>query len=334
MPLEISIIVPVYNRPGEMSELLQSLAAQSNKQFEVVVVEDGSWDLSDIVIKKYEDTLNIQYFKKENTGPGASRNYGCKRANGNYFLFVDSDCILPENYVEMVKLSLQNNYLDCFGGPDTYHESFSSLQKAVNYSMTSFWTTGGIRGGNITSEKFDPRSFNMGFSKAVFEQIGGFPMAQFSRSKAAGEDIELSLNIKIAGFKVGLISEALVYHKRRTSWSAFAKQTYGFGYARVTLSQRNNGALKLVHLLPLGFLLYLLTLPITYFLLGIIVFAPIVIFISLIFIDSFFQFFSLNTSFKAVLASFVQLLGYGAGLGKGLLDLFLMGKIKFLGQYT
>lgn len=334
MVIKLSIIVPVYNRPSEMVELLQSLVLQTNQNFEVVIVEDGSTYLSDNIVKQFDRKLKIQYFQKENTGPGASRNYGCLRAKGNYFIFVDSDCILPQNYIETVLKSLQNNYLDCFGGPDTYHESFSSLQKAVNYAMTSLWTTGGIRGGNIKSEKFDPRSFNMGFSKAVFEQIGGFPLAQFSRSKAAGEDIELSLNIKKAGFKVGLIAQAVVFHKRRTSWAAFAKQTYGFGYARVTLSQRNNGALKLVHLLPMGFFLYLLTLPITYFLLGNIVFGPIVIFIGLIFSDSFLQFFSLNTSFKAVLASFVQLLGYGAGLGKGLLDLLLMGKSKFLGQYS
>ena len=218
--LKFSFIIPVYNRPNEVEELLESLSKQTNKNFEVVIVEDGSDLKSDAIVEKYKQQLDISYYFKENTGPGISRNYGFERAQGNYCIFLDSDCILPRHYFETVQNELANNYVDAFGGPDRAHKSFSKLQKAINYSMTSFFTTGGIRGGKKKLDKFFPRSFNMGYSREVFDKTQGFSKLRF------GEDIDMSIRIIENGFHTRLIPEAYVYHKRRTNLRQFFKQVF------------------------------------------------------------------------------------------------------------
>lgn len=312
--IALSIIIPVYNRPQEVDELLESLAGQPGSDaIEIIIVEDGSTLKCEEVVKKYLPQLTIQYFYKQNSGPGQSRNFGCTKASGNYFIILDSDCVLPPHYISTLLHALRTDYTDAFGGPDAAHESFTRLQKAINYAMTSFFTTGGIRGSSGKLDKFYPRSFNMGFSKEVFEKTGGFPSVQFAATKAAGEDIELSIKIRELGYSVRLIKEAYVYHKRRTSLKQFFRQTYHFGYARISLLRRNKGALKAVHTLPSLFILgsiFLVLLAIYisgYFLL------PLLLLTLLLFIDSSSRTRSIVIGALATLASYIQLTGYGSG---------------------
>ena len=244
-----SVIVPVYNRPAEVRDLVDSLLAQTDCDFELVIVEDGSTvPCREIVEDAIARGLDAQYFYKDNEGRSIARNYGLERARGEYFIFFDSDCVIPPDYFATVSRELDARPLDCFGGPDAAHESFTDVQKAINYSMTSFLTTGGIRGGKIQLEKFVPRTFNMGISRAVYERVGGF-REMFS------EDIDMSTRIRQAGFSIGLIHPAYVWHKRRIDWKKFFRQVYVFGMSRITLKILYPDSLKLVHLLPAVFVL-------------------------------------------------------------------------------
>lgn len=208
--MKYSVIIPVYNRPDEVNELLESLTLQTCKDFEVVVVEDGSSIPCQEVVEKYSDRLDIHYYNKPNSGPGQTRNYGAERSHGEYLIILDSDCILPPGYFEAVEKELQSSPVDAFGGPDRAHASFTDIQKAINYSMTSFFTTGGIRGGKKKMDKFYPRSFNMGVRRSVYQTLGGFSKMRF------GEDIDFSIRIFKAGYRCRLFPSAWVYHKRRT----------------------------------------------------------------------------------------------------------------------
>jgi glycosyltransferase involved in cell wall biosynthesis len=323
-PISLSLIIPVYNRPVEVDELLHSLTLQTDSNFEIIIVEDGSIDECKTVVEKYSNQLKVQYFKKENSGPGSSRNYGAERANGNYFIFLDSDCVIPEQYIHEVKNRLaQTPFLDCFGGPDNAQSDFSDMQKAINYAMTSFFTTGGIRGGSEKMDKFFPRSFNMGYSKAVFQHTNGFAPMRF------GEDIDMSLRILKAGFKIGLIKEAFVYHKRRTKFRQFFKQVYNSGIARINLLKRHPGSLKIVHTFPalftIGIILFLI--------LGLIgetlFFIPILLFCLIIGCDATIKNNSLTVGLMAIMASFCQLFGYGLGFLDATWNRLLLGKPEF-----
>jgi len=253
--LNISIIIAVYQRQDELKELLESLANQIDKSFEIIVVDDGSPARLLDLAEKFQTRLNIHYFYKENSGPAQSRNFGAERASGNYFIFLDSDTIAPLDYLAIVRKELTENYVDGFGGPDAADKSFTDLQKAISFSMTSFLTTGGIRGGKKHVGKFQPRSFNMGISKEAFEKTGGFGNLRI------GEDPDLSMTLWENGFETRLFPEAKVFHKRRTSLKKFAKQVYQFGVARPILNQRHPGSSKLTYWFPILFTLgYVITL--------------------------------------------------------------------------
>ena len=311
--IKISIIVPVFNRPNEVAELLESLSKQTDKDFEVLIIEDGSTQKSDEVCKTYEDQLDLHYYFKPNSGRSETRNYGMDRASGNYFIIFDSDCIMPENYVELVRKHLKTSYVDCYGGPDAADQSFNDMQKAISYSMTSFMTTGGIRGGTKNVKKFSPRSFNMGISKEVYQKVGGY-------KNMIGEDIDLSIRIKEAGFESQLFPEAHVYHKRRVSLKQFFRQVNTFGKARLLLNKLHPGSLKLVHTLPACFamgncVLVILALafalykcPYWWFWL-----IPIAIYVVAIFIESWIKNKKLSIAFLSIAASYTQLFGYGLG---------------------
>ncbi len=245
MEIHYSFIIPVYNRPDEIQELLISLENISFKNsFEVVIIEDGSTISSEKIVKKFSKTLTISYYKKPNTGPGDSRNYGMQKAKGNYFLILDSDCIIPSDYLTHVDNSLNKSYVACFGGPDAAHETFSAIQKAINYVMTSFFTTGGIRGGKKSVDKFQPRSFNMGLSREAFLKTGGFGKIH------PGEDPDLTIRLWKKGFKTKLIPEAYVYHKRRISWNKFLIQVKKFGKCRPILNFWHPETSKLTYWFP------------------------------------------------------------------------------------
>lgn len=315
-----SIIVPVYNRPDEVQELLETLEKQTFKDFELVLVEDGSSEPCEEIANQFRDKIDIRYFFKPNSGPGDSRNFGFEKANGDYFLLFDSDCLIPETYMENLDKALAERPLDCFGGPDAGHESFSDIQKAINYSMTSFITTGGIRGGKKQLDKFTPRSFNMGLSREVWEKVGGFCNLH------PGEDPDLSFRIMKAGFKTGLIRDTFVYHKRRIDFKKFWKQVYKFGVVRIILSKWHKGTFKAVYGLPTAFLLGNVTL----ILLGILLqnplfFIPIDLFFFVVFWDALFKTKSLKIAFIAMFTSFIQLIGYGWGFLKAFVKLNLFG---------
>lgn len=314
-----SIIVPVYNRIDEVDDLLKSLTEQTNKDFEIVLVEDGSSQPCESAVNKYKENLNIQYYYKSNEGRSIARNYGLERAKGDYFIFFDSDCVIPPEYFEKLSKALDKNPLDCFGGPDAAHQSFSSTQKAINYSMTSFLTTGGIRGGKIQLEKFVPRTFNMGYSRKVYETVGGF-REMFS------EDIDMSTRIRQAGFSIGLIREAFVYHKRRVNMKLFARQVYVFGMSRITLKLLYPDSLKIVHLLPAAFVIGFVSSIILSILISWWFIVPLLAYILAIFITALISNRSLIIALKAIPASILQLGGYGCGFIKAFTTKILLGK--------
>jgi len=305
--ISFSIIVPVYNRPDEVGELLDSLVAQTYKKFEVIIVEDGSSKKSDKIVESFKNDLSIQYFFKQNSGPGQSRNYGMSRANGNYFVILDSDVILPKQYFEVVNKHLSTNYVDAYGGPDTAAPNFNLMQKSINFAMTSVFTTGGIRGRSEQAEKFHPRSFNMGISKQVFDKTHGFSKMRF------GEDIDFSIRIMQSGFKTALFTDAFVYHKRRNSLKQFYKQVYNSGIARINLYKLHPKSLKLVHFFPAAFVLGFIF-SIAFILFGFKWFLLLYLFyFIIILINVFWLEKSIKLAFLSVLTSFTMLWGYGLG---------------------
>lgn len=305
-----SIIIPVYNRPDEVDELLQSLVNQSYKNFEVVIIEDGSEVMCQNIIQKYSEILIIKYFVRENVGQGFARNFGFSVAEGNYFIVFDSDVVVPKNYLQIVNQSLDNQWLDAFGGPDAASPDFSDLQKAISYSMTSFFTTGGIRGKEKGIGKFQPRSFNMGISPETFQKTGGFA------KRDMGEDVELSLRMEKLDLKVGLIAEAYVYHKRRGDFKDFFKQIFSFGRTRILLAQYDPKILKAVHFFPMIFTLACLSIPLWFFISKPIFIFSIIflsIYILLNFMDSSLKNKSIKVGLLSIIAVFVQLFAYGLG---------------------
>ena len=313
--MKYSVIVPVYNRPNECEELLESLTHQTQHDFEVIIVEDGSSVPCRDVVERYADKLAVHYYDKPNSGPGQTRNYGVERANGEYVIILDSDVVLPEGYFAAIDAELAANPCDAFGGPDRAHESFSTTQKAINYAMTSFFTTGGIRGGKAKLDKFYPRSFNMGVRREVYQALEGFSAMRF------GEDIDFSTRIFKSGYRCRLFPEAWVYHKRRTDLKKFFKQVHNSGIARIHLSHRHPGTHKLVHLLPAVFTLgvaFLLVLALLSLCLGceigtLVSLSPLLLFALLIGVDATRQSCSLAVGVTAIAAAFVQLTGYGTG---------------------
>jgi glycosyltransferase involved in cell wall biosynthesis len=320
--MKYSFIIPVYNRPDEVDELLDSLTRQTFRDFEVVVVEDGSVVPCKDIVDKYADRLSIHYYNKANSGPGQTRNYGVDRANGEYMLILDSDCILPDRYLEAVEAELQRQKADAFGGPDRAHESFTDVQKAINYAMTSFFTTGGIRGGKKKLDKFYPRSFNMGVRKDVYQALGGFSKMRF------GEDIDFSIRIFKGGYQCRLFPEAWVWHKRRTDLKKFFKQVHNSGIARINLYKKYPESLKLVHMLPALF-----TLGVVFLLLASLFWGGslslLFLFALIVFVDASMQNKSLKIGLLAIAASFIQLTGYGTGFLRAWWKRCVCGKSEF-----
>ena len=320
--MKYSIIVPVYNRPDEVDELLQSLCEQTVKDFEVVIVEDGSIKTCKDVCDKYANILVLHYYTKENSGPGQSRYYGAERASGDYLLILDSDVVLPTGYLAAIDKELLQQEAEAFGGPDAAHPLFTPVQKAISYSMTSFFTTGGIRGGKAKLDKFYPRSFNMGIRKDVYLKLGGFTKMRF------GEDIDFSYRIVEAGYRPRLFQKAWVWHKRRTDFRKFFRQVYNSGIARINLEKRHPGTMKIVHLLPTIFTVGVISLILIsaigralmyyvdreqFYWMCFAPWSPIILYSLLIFADSSIKNRSLKVGLLSIPAAFVQLMGYGLG---------------------
>ncbi len=320
--MKYSFIVPVFNRPDEVNELLESLCQQSVRDFEVLVVEDGSSIPCRDVVDRYKGQLDVHYFEKPNSGPGQTRNFGVERARGEYVLILDSDVVVPPGYLAAVTAELEQAPCDAFGGPDRAHPSFTPIQKAINYAMTSFFTTGGIRGGKKKMDKFYPRSFNMGVRTEVYRQLGGFSEMRF------GEDIDFSTRIFENGYRCRLFPEAWVWHKRRTDLRKFFKQVHNSGIARINLTKRHPGTLKLVHLLPAAFTagcaVLLLGAPFCLWSL-----LPLGLFAALIFADAARQERSLYVGLLAIAAAYVQLIGYGSGFLRAWWQRCVLGRGEF-----
>ena len=339
-----SIIVPVYNRPDEVDELLQSLCEQDFTDFEVIIVEDGSQVPCEDVCRRYEDRLDLKYFAKPNSGPGQSRNYGAERAQGDWLIVLDSDVVLPKGYLASVEKSLNsqlstvNCQFDAFGGPDAAHDSFTSVQKAISYSMTSFFTTGGIRGGKKKLDKFYPRSFNMGIRADVYRELGGFSKMRF------GEDIDFSIRIFKGGHSCRLFPEAWVWHKRRTDFRKFWRQVFNSGIARINLYKKYPESLKVVHLLPAVFTIGCILLVLVsaagrllmhfddlhrWYWLCAAPWIPILLFCAIIFIDSSIRNKCLRVGVLSIPAAFIQLFGYGCGFLQAWWRRCVLGKDEF-----
>lgn len=342
MNRRFSIIIPVFNRPDEIDELLQSLCHQKDNNFEVVVVEDGSDIGCEDVCMKYASKLDLHYYRKENSGPGQSRNYGAERASGEYLLILDSDVVLPDDYISSVSNELSSNPVDAFGGPDSAHRDFSPTQKAISYSMTSFFTTGGIRGGKRKLDKFYPRSFNMGVRRDVYLELNGFSSMRF------GEDIDFSYRIVEAGYKTALFPSAWVWHKRRTDYRKFWRQVYNSGIARINLEKRHPGTMKLVHLLPMVFTIGVIGLLVTTFVGRMLMvygpgpdpihrwywlcaspWIPLLLYAIIIFVDASRVTHSFSIGSRSVVAAYIQLMGYGCGFIYAWWQRCVLGKDEF-----
>lgn len=308
--LSYSIVIPVYNRPRELDELLDSLTKQTFTHFDVTIVEDGSTQTSESLCDKYQSQLDLHYYLIPNGGPGPARNYGALRCRGSYVIILDSDCIVPPGYLATVNRELEEHPVDAFGGPDRADTSFTAIQKAINYAMTSFFTTGGIRGGKKKLDAFYPRSFNMGIRTEVYRKLGGFAPMRY------GEDIDFSIRIRKAGYSTRLFPEAYVYHKRRTNFGQFFRQVEHSGEARIALYKKYPDSLKLVHILPAVFVLGCVAILLAS------LFAP-----SLLWLFAFYAGILWLDAFRtnrgniivatlAVAASFTQLWGYGTGFLK------------------
>lgn len=328
--MKYSVIVPVFNRPDEVDELLSSLCTQTLKDFEVIIVEDGSSVPCAEVVRRYDGRLDVHYYAKPNSGPSQSRNYGVERAKGEYVIILDSDVVLPEGYLQAVDDELLRQPCDAFGGPDRAHSSFTPTQKAINYAMTSFFTTGGIRGGKKKMDKFYPRSFNMGVRTEVYRALNGFSNMRF------GEDIDFSTRIFKGGYACRLFPNAWVWHKRRTDLRKFFRQVHNSGIARIHLTKRHPGTLKLVHLLPALFTagcILLVVLAVVAALLGCphawVLLLPLLLFALIIFIDATRAERSVEVGGRAILASFVQLTGYGTGFLRAFWLRCILGRGEF-----
>lgn len=315
-----SVVVPVYNRPQEVQELLESLTRQTRRNFEVIIVEDGSSVRCDSVIDQYRDRLTIQYLYKSNSGPGPSRNKGFELATGDYFVVFDSDCILTETYFEAVEKGLAEEKLDAWGGPDRAHEKFTLLQRAMGYTMSSVLTTGGIRGAKKRIGWFQPRSFNMGISRKVYEATGGFKFDRYA------EDIEFSIRIRKAGFRVGLIYEAFVYHKRRATLGQFYKQVLNFGRGRALIGNVYPEEVRLAHWFPAFFTLAtvgmvaLLPIHLSLFFLA---FGFFLFYFLLLFVHSWITNRNLSVAILSVPSALLQFFGYGLGFLRERLQIML-----------
>lgn len=319
--MKYSVVIPVFERHDEVRELLDSLSLQDDKNFEVVIVDDGSKVPCEEIVLGYKDRLDIHFYYKTNSGPGASRNYGIERAKGEYIVLFDSDCVIPSDYFTKVTAFLKTNPLDCYGGPDAADASFSDVQKAINYAMTAFITTGGIRGQKKQLDNFQPRSFNMGFKRSIYDDVGGF------RTIHPGEDPDLSYRIINAGYKVGLIADAYVYHKRRIDFSKFVKQVYKFGVVRNILMKWYPDKFSWVYFFPTVFLfgvISLVTLA-TFFKCGVFL-LPLILFSLIAFIESLYKTKSVKIAFLSILSSYIQLLAYGYGFAKGFINIHILKK--------
>ena len=321
MEIYYSFIIPVYNRPDEIQELLSSMKKLNfSKPFEIVIIEDGSNFTSGHVVSKFQKKLNISYFKKQNTGPGDSRNYGMQKAKGNYFLILDSDCILPDNYLKKVDESIIKNFIHCFGGPDAAHDSFSDIQKAINYVMTSFFTTGGIRGGKKSVGKFQPRSFNMGLSKEAFIETQGFGKIH------PGEDPDLTIRLWKKGYETRLIKEAYVFHKRRISWMKFYDQVKKFGKCRPILNTWHPETKKITYWFPTLFVIGVILSLISLFFSSFTLLFILTFYVTLIFIDSSIKNKSFKIGLLSLLALFIQFFGYGIGFFKSTIKVGILNQ--------
>ncbi|HEY9169501.1 MAG TPA: glycosyltransferase [Lutibacter sp.] len=313
MSLTYSIIIPVFNRPQEIDALLESLTKQTfTRDFEVLVIEDGSTLKSDEVVLKYEGLLDVKYHFKENTGAGASRNYGMELATGKYYIIFDSDCIIPSHYLSAVDYALGEDYTDSFGGADAAHDSFTTVQKAINYSMTSFLTTGGIRGSKNSIGKFQPRSFNFGISRFAYKTTGGF-----SKMKT-GEDIDLTFRLWKNNFHTQFIKDAFVYHKRRTTLKQFFRQTFLFGKARPLLNRKYPGTAKITYWFPILFISFFMGSLVCLFLGFNLPMGLFSIYFVALFLDSFFKNKKISVAALSIVTTLIQFTGYGLGFVNGL----------------
>lgn len=315
-----SFIIPVYNRPDEIDELLASLTTQTYpSNYEIVVVEDGSTVRCEEVVNRYRERLNISYYYKDNSGPGSSRNYGMRKAKGDYFIILDSDCLLPDHYLQQVDDYLTTKYVACFGGPDAALASFSDVQKAINFSMTSFLTTGGIRGASERIHKFQPRSFNMGISKEAFEASGGFGNIH------PGEDPDLTIRLWNLGYETELFPKAFVYHKRRIDWKRFYVQVTKFGKARPILNQRYPEYTKITYWFPflfmLGLVISLLIVPLGIYV-GIMFYL---LYLLILLISATFKEKNIKIGFLTIIATLIQFYGYGKGFAIASFKLAVLG---------
>ncbi len=316
-----SLIVPVYNRPEEVFELLESLSKQTYRDFEFVLVEDGSSRKADQILESFKESFPINYIDRENQGPSLARNTGMAEAKGEYLLFVDSDCILPPDWMEKIFDSLQKKPVDCFGGPDRAADKFNDVQKAISFAMTSFITTGGIRGGKKQIDKFYPRSYNLGISRKLYEEMGGFPNTRMH----PGEDMVFSVELMKRGYKTALFNDCFLYHKRRSTLRQFFKQVYRFGYTRYIISKVYPDTKKILYWFPSLFLFGSILLLLTGSLLHLFYLLPLGVLFVLIFLVSCLSNRSIKVAFLSILTSLIQLTGYGWGFAKSFFNVEIRG---------
>lgn len=329
---KFALISPTFKRPDEVTEFLDSLRKLDypKDKFEIILGDGTPGDELRPLIYPYQKDLPLKIYYEEFLPVSNARNRAAELSTAQFFIFLDSDCIIPEGYLKAVEFFLDAHpQINLFGGPDAASEDFTDLQKAISFSMTSFLTTGGIRGGSSSVTTYHPRGFNMGISAELFNKVGGY-----DENFVCGEDVELSMRLIKAGAKSAFIEEAHVFHKRRTSIKQFRRQVFRFGAARPLLAKAHPGNLKITHLFPLAFTVYrhvsaILFLLVFYFNLSVLSlpFAMYVLYMVAVFFSALKK-EGLSVALLAVQTTNTMNAGYGIGFLRNYLEVYLKGNPK------
>lgn len=331
-----SVIIPTFNRRDEVHDLLISLQKQTfdHQRFEVIIVDDGSTDGTNHLVESMRSSVDfrLRFFQQDHAGPGLARNLGMTQAAGEYFLFIDSDCLADERWLEGLANAIEQEQPLAFGGPDGVLPEFSPLQKAIDYAMTSFLTTGGMRGHTRKRlAKFYPRSYNMGIHRSIFAKLGGM------NNLRHGQDLEFSRRIVASGAKVIYIPAAIVYHKRRTSLQKFFRQIFNWGVARINLTKIDQAILEPLHFMPAvgadTFIVLTILAPFCRICryLWLLSSGAGLLILGVIVIDAYRRYRQVKPALLAPLVALTQVFAYGFGFTAAYIWRIILGKEEFTG---
>ena len=221
----------MHNAEKTIVQTLKELENQTRKDFQVVIVDDGSTDNSSKLVTdfKNQSELTVKLIHQKNSGPAKARNLGVKHSEGSIIIFLDSDCIPPENWVEEMVRPLSESIVGCTCGYRVENRE-SLIARYVDYEIAR-------RHKKLINNKIDTiGSYSASFLRSVFIEAGGFDIAYLD---ANAEDFDLSFKIGRMGYGLKFTDKTSVYHYHPDSLRKYLKQQYSRGYWRVKLYLRN-----------------------------------------------------------------------------------------------